>query len=56
MLDGWKDIEGIITACLTFLKISKNELTSHFGIEKLSKARYQEQTPGLQSLLISVHC
>ena len=42
MFDSWEDVEGIIKDCLRFLKISRIELTGHFGIEKLSKARCQE--------------
>ena len=41
-LDGWEDVEGISKACPMFLKIIRIELTSHFGIEKSSRARCQE--------------
>ena len=55
IFDGWEDVERIIKDYLTFLKISKIELSGHFGIEKLSRACYQERTPSLQLLPIPIH-
>ena len=41
-LDGWEDVEEISNTCPTFLKIIRIELTSHFSIEKSSRACCQE--------------